>query len=150
MPQSLTQLYTHLIFSTKDRQGLINDVVREELHKYLAGTLYNLKSQSLTIGSATDHVHILFALSKNHPLCKIVEELKKSSSKWLKTKDGDLSHFAWQNGYGAFSVSPSRLDDVKTYILNQHAHHKHFDFQSEFRRLLESHHIEFDERYAWD
>lgn len=150
MSQSLAQLYVHLIFSTKGRIGLLDDAVRDELHRYFAGVLKGLDSPVLAIGSAMDHVHILFSLSKNQPICKVVEEVKKGSSKWIKTKDERFAGFGWQNGYGAFSVSPSKLEEVKHYIQNQSEHHKHVDFQEEFRQFLKKHHIDFDERYVWD
>ena len=97
-----------------------------------------------------DHVHILCGMSRTHSLAKIVEEVKKGSSKWLKTKGPELAGFYWQAGYGAFSVSPSNIEEVRTYILQQEQHHRKMTFQEEYRQFLERHGVEFDERYVWD
>jgi len=150
MPQSLAKIYVHLIFGTKNRQGWLEDSVREELHSYIAAILKNWESPAQKIGSAADHIHILFMLSKNHSVSKIAEEIKKSSSKWLKTKDGINPKFQWQNGYGAFSMSQSKVEDVKQYIENQQEHHRKESFQEEFRRFLKAYNINFDEKYVWD
>lgn len=150
MAQSLVQVYTHIVFSTKYRQELIFPPFEEELHRYIGGLCKEFKSQPLTIGGHTDHVHILCALSKNIPLTKLLEEVKSHSSKWFKTKKDELSNFYWQSGYGAFSVSPEKVDRVRTYIENQHEHHKKQNFVEEFKGLLVKHEIDFDERYLWD
>jgi len=150
MPQSLSQLYIHLIFGTKHHEPLLENHVRDELHRYLATILKNWESPAITIRSVTNHIHILFSLSRNYPVRKIIEEVKKSSSKWLKTKDGISSNFHWQNGYGVFSVSQSGLQDVIEYIENQEDHHRHVSFQEEYRKFLQKYNIEFDERYVWD
>ena len=148
MPQSLANLLVHVVFSTKDRRPLIDDTVRPKLHGYMAGILKEIESPALIINSVADHVHILCALSKNLAACKLVEEVKKSSSKWMKTQGVPL--FSWQNGYGVFSVSESNGDAVRKYIENQQAHHCKVGFQEEFRRFLEKHGVEYDERYVWD
>ena len=100
--------------------------------------------------SVEDHVHILFSLSKNYPLMKIVEEVKKGSSKWIKTKGPAFHKFQWQNGYGGFSVSQSGVDAVKRYIAGQEEHHRSVTFQEEFGKFLRKYQIEYDERYVWD
>jgi len=150
MPQSLSQIYIHLVFGTKIHEPLLENSVRDELHRYAATILHNLESPAITIGSVSNHVHILFSLSRNYPVRKIVEEVKKSSSKWLKTKDGISANFQWQNGYGVFSVSQSGLHDVIDYIEKQHDHHRHVSFQEGYRKFLQKYNIEFDERYVWD
>jgi REP element-mobilizing transposase RayT len=149
MPQSLAKILVHIVFSTKQRKRLIARSIREELHAYLVGVLRNHDSPALLINSVGDHVHILFRLSRNHAVKTIVEEVKKSSSKWIKTKGEAFRAFYWQNGYGAFSVSPSKADSVKRYIANQEERHRTMSFQEEFRKILEKHGIEFDERYVW-
>ena len=149
MSQSLSKIYIHLVFSTKGHQRLLEDPVRKELHSYMASILQNWQSPALTIGSVDDHVHILCMLSKNHPIKKIAEEVKKSSSKWLKTKEPIQTDFQWQNGYGAFSVSQSKLETVRQYIDNQENHHRQESFQEEYRRFLKAYNIDFDERYVW-
>jgi len=150
MSQSLVQLYTHLIFSTKHREPFLDASVHEDLRGYLGGILRNLESPSLMIGCVADHVHILYSQSRKIALMDLVEEVKKSSSKWLKTKGPRYRRFYWQSGYGAFSVSPSRLGAVKRYIQNQGNHHRKVSFQDEFRRFLKEYAIEYDERYVWD
>jgi REP element-mobilizing transposase RayT len=149
MPQSLVRNLVHLIFSTKNRAPLLHAAIRPELHGYMAGIFNNWESPALIIGSVEDHLHALFGLSKNHALSKIVEEVKRGSSKWIKTKGPDFRAFAWQNGYGAFSVSPSLVDTVQHYIANREEHHRKVSFQEEFRTFCRRHGVEFDERYVW-
>ena len=118
MPQSLSKVLVHLIFSTKHRQPLVHDAIRARLHAYLAGILNNLKSPSLQTGGVADHVHLLFALGRVISQAELVEEVKKSSSKWMKAEAG-VAGFAWQAGYGAFSIGESQADRVIRYIQNQ-------------------------------
>ena len=150
MSQSLSKLYVHLVFSTKHREPLLLSPLRERMHAYLATVLKNQDSPAVRIGGTSDHAHILFRLSKNRSLAQIVEEIKTSSSKWVKTQGSALSNFHWQSGYGAFSVGPAEVDAVAEYIAQQEAHHRAVSFQDEYRRLLASHGIEFDEQYLWD
>ena len=150
MAQSLSKILVHLIFSTKGRERLILDDIRDELHRYSATVLKELDSPAILIGSVEDHIHILFSLSKNHSISKIVEETKKATSKWIKGKGGHYSSFYWQNGYGAFSVSQSGVPDVQKYIANQKEHHRQKTFQEEFREFLNRYEVQFDERYVWD
>ncbi len=151
MPQSLANVYIHLIFSTKDRFPFLkDDELREELHRYLATVLSNLNCPAVLINSVEDHVHILFRLHRVVTIAKAVEEVKKSSSKWLKTKSEGLQKFAWQAGYGAFSVSESNAAAVANYIQNQEEHHRKKSFQEEYREFLGKHKIEYDEKYVWD
>src|SRR5882762_2898532 len=114
MPQSLARILVHAIWSTKERRPLISDGVRAGLHGYVAGTLKNIESPALVINSVADHVRLLCQLSKNLAVCKLVEEVKTSSTKWMKAQGVPL--FAWQNGYGMFSVSQSNADEVRDYI----------------------------------
>ena len=150
MPQSLANLYVHLIFSTKDRFPFLKDDVRDELHAYMAKVLANLKCPATLINSVEDHVHILFNLTRTVTLAQAVEDVKKSSSKWIKTQGHSLAGFAWQAGYGAFSVSESNVPTVARYIGNQEEHHRVKSFQDEYREFLTKHKIQFDERYVWD
>jgi putative transposase len=150
MSQSLAKIFVHLVFSTKHRERFLVPAVCEELHAYLIGILRNWDSPSLLVNSLDDHVHVLFSLSKNHPVKKIVEEIKKASSQWIKTKGPSFRTFQWQAGYGAFSVSQSGVSAVKEYISNQEEHHRTMTFQDEFRRFLQRYQIEYDERYVWD
>lgn len=148
MPQSLANILIHVIWSTKERRPLISDGVRAELHGYMAGVLKRVESPALIINSVADHVHVLCQLSKNLAACKLVEEVKKSSSKWMK-EQGALD-FSWQGGYGAFSVSQSNVPAVRNYIKRQPEHHQKRDFKSEFRAFCKRHGVTIDERYVWD
>jgi len=150
MSQSLAKTLIHLIYSTKNRERFLTDDARDELHRYSAGILKEWESPAILINSVEDHVHILYSQSKNYSLSKIVEEVKKGSSKWIKTKGTGFATFHWQNGYGAFSVSQSNAAAVTEYIRNQREHHRHKSFQDEFREFLRRHEVPFDERYVWD
>lgn len=147
MPQSLTHIAVHLVFSTKNREPLISSESRAEVFRYLGGTLNALDCPAIEVGGVADHVHLLFVLSKNLGLSKVVEEVKKESSKWAKEKVH--SRFYWQGGYGAFSVSASNEPQVIAYIRNQEQHHREMTFQDEIRELMRKHGKELDERYCW-
>jgi putative transposase len=150
MSQSLANNLIHLVFSTKHRELWLNDAVRPALHAYLATVFKNLKCPVLILNSVEDHIHILFFLHRTVALATVVEDAKKSSSKWIKTQSAELASFAWQGGYGAFSVSESNVATVKQYIACQAEHHRKISFQDEFRAFLIKHKLEFDERYLWD
>ncbi|MFN8446071.1 MAG: IS200/IS605 family transposase [Caldilineaceae bacterium] len=150
MPHSLAKIYLHLVFSTKYREPLLIDEVRDPLHRYMATVLNNLKCHTHLINSLEDHAHILFELYRTITISAAVEEVKKSSSKWLKTQPGIPSTFAWQGGYGVFSVSASGVDTVYNYIARQQEHHRKDTFQNELRTLLKKYKIDYDERYLWD
>ena len=150
MSQSLSKLYVHLVFSTKHREPLLLAPVRDRVHAYLATVLKNQDSPAVKVGGTSDHVHALFRLSKNRALAEIVEEIKTSSSKWVKTQGQAFANFYWQSGYGGFSVSPAEVESVTEYVEQQEEHHRVVTFEEEYRKLLKSHGIEFDERYVWD
>lgn len=150
MSQSLAKVYLHLVFSTKYRLQLITDEVRDPLHRYMATVLNNLKCHTHIINSVEDHAHVFFELARTIAISDAVEDLKKSSSKWIKTQPGIPQTFAWQGGYGVFSVSESGAQRVYNYIANQQQHHRKDSFQHELRTLLEKHKIPYDERYVWD
>jgi putative transposase len=150
MPQSLSFVLVHIIFSTKDRRPVLYDSVRIELHAYMATVARHAKCECYRVGSVADHVHIAIRLARTKNISELVEELKSSSSRWLKTKSPELSKFAWQRGYGAFSVGPADLDGLIRYIDKQGPHHRKVTFQDEFRAFLKKYGVEFDERYVWD
>lgn len=151
MPQSLAQIYLHLVFSTKDRRPfLVDRTVCDELHKYLGGTCNQLDCPVLRVSGVEDHVHVLCRLGRSVSVADLIKELKRESSTWIKTKGPSLADYHWQNGYGAFSVSPSHVESVRNYIQNQRQHHRHESFQDEFRRLLQIYGLQWDERYVWD
>ncbi len=151
MPQSLVQVYLHIVFSTKLRRPYVKDkVLQEQLYGYMSGICKNLSCYALKIGGDENHVHLLTRHSKTLAISDFMRELKRSSSTWLKTQNPALASFHWQDGYGAFSISPSHVADVKEYIANQETHHRKESFQDEFRRLCEKYGVEIDERYVWD
>jgi REP element-mobilizing transposase RayT len=152
MPQSLAQIYVHIVFSTKDRKPQLGDVaLRGELYAYMATILRdNVDSPALIINGVEDHVHALVRLSRKFPVMQVVQESKVETSKWLKRQPTVGNDFAWQAGYGAFSVSPSLMEKTKEYIQNQQEHHQRMSFKDEFRELCRRHGLEVDERYAWD
>jgi putative transposase len=150
VPQSLAKILIHLIYSTKDRYPFLRADVARELHSYTAAVLKNLDCFAIQIGSADDHVHVLFQLSKKHALAHVIEKTKTHTSRWIKGKGGIYQKLYWQRGYGAFSVSPSDLDQIKNYISNQREHHKRRSFQEELIEFLRKHDVLFDERYLWD
>src|SRR5258708_2299257 len=131
MPQSLSFLLIHIVFSTKDRAPLLNPEIRPDLHSYLATITRNAGCECYRVGGVADHVHLAIRLSRTTTIAHLVEELKTSSSKWLKTQSPALARFAWQNGYGAFSVGPSDLEALRKYIDTQEEHHRTQTFQEE-------------------
>ena len=150
MSQSLVKNLVHLVYSTKNRVPLISAEHRDGLFAYQAGIFQQWDSSAIAINGMEDHVHALFVLSKNHPLKKLVEEVKKGSSKWMKSDIPGLPQFNWQAGYAAFSVSQSSVADVQRYIERQQEHHRKITFQDELRTLFKRYEMEFDERYVWD
>ena len=149
MGQSLVQNYIHIVFSTKHREKLIKPIYEQELHSYIGGTCNELECPVLIVGGYTDHIHILCMLSKKIALMTLVQKIKASSSKWMKTKDESLKHFFWQDGYGAFSVNPKKIDIVINYINNQHDHHKQISFKEEYVAFLNKYEVMYNERYVW-
>lgn len=124
--------------------------IRAQLYRYMATVLKTIDCPAIEIGGMDDHIHVLCTLSKNLAVAKLVEEINKRTSKWLKSKGTAFGRFHWQNGYGAFSVSQSSIETVKGYIANQERHHRRMTFQDEFRRLLERYQVGYDERHVWD
>jgi putative transposase len=147
MPQSLSAVYLHIVFSTKGRTPLIRDDFRDELHAYIGGIAKNLGCQPLGVGGTDDHVHILARLSKTVTIAALIRDLKSNSSAWAK---GRVPQFAWQSGYGAFSFGPEALATEQRYVAHQAEHHSRESFQDEVRRLLRASGVEWDEGYLWD
>lgn len=150
MPQSLSQLYVHLIFSTKDRFPFLKDDIRDRVQGYLATVVRDMGSPFVVVGGIDDHVHILFDMGRIHAAKDFVEHIKRESSKFVKTLRSNLDKFYWQRGYGIFSVSPTHRESVVRYIKNQEEHHREKTFQDEYRDFLNRYGIEFDELYVWD
>jgi putative transposase len=151
MAQSLAKILLHTVFSTKDRRPFLRDTaLRETLHHYLGGILLKTDCQPLIVGGIEDHVHLLFSLGRTKAVADVVKELKRGSSIWLKQEAPKLSEFAWQAGYGVFSIGFSQVATVRAYIAGQEKHHRKTSFEDEFRTLLRRYEIEYDERYVWD
>ena len=151
MSQSLAKILVHAVFSTKDRRPYLRDkILRDELHHYIGGILSQHDCQPLIVGGVEDHVHILATLARTVTAADMVKEVKRGSTLWLKTKAPDLHDFAWQGGYGVFSIGFSQLAAVRQYIAGQEEHHKKVSFQDELREFLKRYEVEFDERYVWD
>jgi REP element-mobilizing transposase RayT len=150
MAQSLTKVYVHITFSTKKRYPFIDDNIKQELWAYCGGICKTLECNPIRVGGYDDHIHVCCLLSKKITQMKLLEEIKKSSSKWMKTKGEQYQNFYWQDGYGIFSVNPSEIDKVIAYIDNQHEHHKKSAFQEELVAFLKKYEVEYDERYLWD
>lgn len=150
MPQSLSKVYVHIVFSTKQREHILNEQVSPKLYRYLAGICNKMECRPIKIGGHTDHVHVLCMLSKKVTIIKLLEELKKSSSKWMKLQGDNFRLFYWQDGYGIFSVNPYEIEIAVEYIENQYEHHRVKTFQEEYRAFLKKYEVDYDERYVWD
>ena len=151
MPQSLSNVLVHVIYSTKNREPFLRDVrLRRELEAYLVGTLQRIECPPLCLRAVADHLHVLCGLSRTVTIARLVETMKTESSKWIKRHSRGKPAFGWQSGYAAFSVSASSAGRVKRYIEDQDAHHRVKTFQDELRAFLRRHQVEFDERYVWD
>jgi putative transposase len=150
MPQSLSLVILHVIFSTKDRRPFLDPDTSPKLHAYLATVTRNADCEAYRVGGVADHVHLAIRLSRTVTIANLVETLKTASSKWLKSQSPALAAFSWQRGYGCFSVGPADLDSLKAYIDSQEEHHRTRTFQEEFRMFLKKYGVGYDEAYVWD
>ncbi len=150
MPQSLSKVILHIVFSTKNREPWLDSHVRPRMHAYLATICRDVAAEVVRVGGVGDHVHIVTTLPRTVSQAELVERIKKVSSKWIKTLDARSRGFFWQRGYGAFSVSPNQIEAVLQYVEAQEEHHRTRTFQEEYRELLRKHGVDFDERYVWD
>lgn len=150
MPGSFVSLYCHVVFSTKDRARLIDDELQPRLFQYMGGTLRKLGGSLIAAGGVPDHVHLLVSMGKQESVSDMLRDIKANSSGWIHETFPDRRSFAWQSGYGAFSVSYSQIEVVRGYLAKQQEHHRVKTFQEEFVALLKKHHIEFDEQHIWD
>jgi len=148
MAQSLSKVYLHYVFSVKNRENTISKIIQNKLHSFIVGVYANLGSYVAEIYANSDHIHILCTLPRTITIADLISKVKSASSKWMK-KNG-VPDFTWQNGYGVFSVSSSKLETVKKYIQNQEQHHKKMTFKEEFRLFLKKYNVEYDEKYVWD
>ena len=150
MSQTLVKNHVHIVFSTKDRLPFLDHGIAPSVHRYISGICNNQQCYPGLIGGDIEHIHILCQLSKNIALSTFLQELKTSSSKWIKMQNKGLSTFKWQTGYSSFSVSNNQLEAVTQYIANQRTHHLRVSYQDELRSLLRDNNIPFDEKYLWD
>jgi putative transposase len=151
MPQSLSAVYVHLVFSTKDRLPFLrNKATRGALHAYIGSVSREVECSPLVVGGVEDHVHLLGRLSRTITQAEWVKELKRVSNLWLKEQGSQYADFAWQGGYACFSVSQSNVKDVMEYVVAQEEHHRKIGFQDELRALLRRYEIEWDEKHVWD
>ena len=149
MAQSLSKLYVHIIFHVKNNNCQIRKLEKDELFAYMAAIIKDNESIPILINGVEDHIHIFCIMSKNISLAKLVEEIKRHSSRWIKTKNKYYSQFAWQGGYGGFSVSSSLHDKTKKYIEKQEEHHKKMSFKEEYLFFLKEYNVEYNEQYLW-
>jgi len=150
MGQSLAQLYVHLVFSTRHREPWLGIDIQDRLFAYLAGAMSDQGCPALKVGGHFDHVHVLFRLGRTLAASDVVGSIKGESSKWMKRAFPGMAGFAWQAGYGLFSVSASQVDEVIDYIDRQAEHHRKLGFQEEYRKLLQRFGVEYDERFVWE
>ncbi|NLD93231.1 MAG: IS200/IS605 family transposase [Fibrobacter sp.] len=150
MPQSLSKILLHIVFSTKNRAKIILPELESELHAYLAEICRAHNCNAYRVGGTENHIHIACSLPRTITVSKLLEEIKTNSSKWMKSKSSKCSSFAWQSGYGVFSISQSHLQSLVHYIENQHKHHGIKSFEDELLEFFKSYQIEFDEKYVWD
>lgn len=146
MPSTHLSLYYHVVFSTKNREPWLDPTVRIRTHEFLGGCVRTLGGVAEEVGGVADHIHMLMSLRATHRLCDVLRDVKQTSSQWFHEEIG-RPLFAWQEGYGAFTVSASNRKRVLDYIRNQELHHRRASYEGEYRLLLERHGVEFDERF---
>lgn len=150
MPHTYANLLVHVIFGTKDRQPTIVQEIRPRLFAYMGGIVRELGGTPCIVNGTDDHVHMLLGLPPAKAIADVLRVVKANSSRWTHEEFPERQGFAWQSGYGAFSVSQSNADAVHTYIANQEEHHKRVSFQEEYLLFLQRHGIAYDERYVWE
>ena len=150
MPQSFSNVLVHLVFSTKNRNPWIDQETGDKLYAYLAGVFRACGSPAIKVGGYDDHIHAVFSLSRTCTIATVAEQVKMSSSKWMKTQGASFSQFQWQSGYAAFSIGKSQLPILASYIERQREHHGKQDFKTELRALLAKYEVKYDEKYMWD
>ena len=150
MPQSLSQVILHLVFSTKERRPLIDPRIRAPLHAYLATVCRDMDCEAYRVGGTADHVHIAARLARTVSIAEVLERAKKTSSVWIKLQAPAYRRFSWQVGYGAFSIGWSQLPGLVRYIDRQAAHHRKRTFQEEFLELLRKYRVSHSEDHLWD
>ncbi len=150
MANTFSQIYIQIVFSVKGRQNLIQMAWRDELHKYICGTISAKEQKVFAVGGVADHIHILVSIKPNISISDLVRDIKANSSRWINEKNLVHGKFQWQEGFGAFSYSFSALENVINYILNQEKHHEMQTFKDEYLELLDKFNIVHDEKYLFD
>ncbi len=150
MPQSLSKILLHVVFSTKNRNAWVDHRLQPRLHAYVAGACRVVGSEAYRVGGMDDHIHIACSLPRTLTVGKLLEQIKKSSSSWMKKQGNRFQSFSWQAGYGAFSLGQSQLPVLINYIENQHEHHKSRTFKEEFLDFLKLYGVDYNEKYLWD
>ena len=150
MANTYTQIYLQFVFAVQNRQSLLKDSFREELHKYITGIVENRKQKLIAINSVSDHIHILVGFGTTITIADLIHDIKIASTNFINTKHWVQGKFSWQKGYGGFSYSRSHLDRVVKYILNQQKHHQRKTFKEEYIEFLEKYEILYDSRYLFD
>ena len=150
MPSSYCCLLYHAVFSTKERRPWLDASVRERVFPYMGGVVRGEDGIPILVGGTEDHVHLLLKLRQDRAVADVMRKIKSKSSGWIHKTFPELRRFAWQSGYGAFTVSASQKKRVYTYIERQEEHHRNEDFKTEFVRFLKAHEVEYDDRYIWD
>ncbi len=150
MSHTYVHLLVHCVFSTKERRGFLTGDVRQALWPYLGGIARNNGMKAIAVGGAEDHCHLLLSIDSKRSIAEAVQRVKGNSSRWLRQRFPGLDKFAWQKGYGAFSIGISQVEDTVRYINAQIAHHRHKTFKEEFLAFLKRHKVDYDPRYIWD
>ena len=150
MPQSLSKIYLHIVFHIKTTSPQIDEAHLERVHSYIGQLVNSTGCSVIRVGGIGDHVHVLCLLSRNETVSHLVEEIKRNSSRWIKTLGQEYEGFAWQGGYAVFSVSESVINKTIEYIVNQKEHHKKLSFKEEYIQFLKLYNIEYDERYVFE
>ena len=150
MANTYTQLFVHIIFSTKGREKILLKHFREELFKYISGILTHKNQKPFAVNGWTDHIHILVGIEPNISVSELVRDIKHSSTNFIKEKKSVKRKFNWQKGYGAFTYSKSQLDSVIKYIMNQEEHHKQKTFEEEYIEFLDKFEVDYDSKYVFD
>ena len=149
MANTYNQIYLHLVFAVKYRDGVIDKSWRNELYQYIIGLINNRGHKVYAIGGMSDHIHILVSLSQKQSISELVQEVKRASTLWIKEKKYVRCQFAWQEGFGAFSYGKSQIESVASYIQNQEVHHAKHTFREEYISFLQLFGIEYDEKYIF-
>ncbi len=150
MPGTFSQVYIQVVFAVKDRENLISKTWKDELHKYIAGTIKSKEQKPIIVNGMPDHIHAFIGLRPSMPISELVREIKNNSTNFINEKKMVRGKFSWQEGYGAFSYGHSQISKVYDYILNQEEHHKNKTFREEYIGFLKKFEIDFDEKYLFE